>query len=232
MLAALLSDSGVIGREAVLSFTSEEAYRRFIASLRGRNLRLLGSSDQLRAVRLGFDRYEDFANALATLDPSETASDMNYIVSLPLPPEHRNSPGAGSGAVPFGRGALESLGISGDNSSFGQGVVVAVLDSGVQDHVAFAGKVIREFDYVVDSNGNPIPTNADNGHGTAVASIIGGSDSRLPGVAPAAELLSYRILDNEGYTNSFTWQRRSLVRRMQELISLTSALVPLATAAW
>lgn len=204
MLAALIADSSVIGREAVLTFSSEEAYRRFIASLRGRNLRLLGSSDQLRAVRLGFDRYEDFANALATLDPSETASDMNYIVSLPLPPEHRDSPGAGSGAVPFGRGALESLGISGDNSSFGQGIVVAVLDSGVQDHVAFAGKVIREFDYVVDSNGNPIPTNADNGHGTAVASIIGGSDSRLPGVAPAAELLSYRILDNEGYTNSFT----------------------------
>ena len=155
-------------------------------------------------MRLGFDSYEDFANALATLDPAETASEMNYLVSLPLPPEHRNSPGAGSGAVPFGRNALESLGISGDNSGFGRGVRVAVLDSGIQDHVAFSGKVIRELDYVRDSNGNPVPTNIENGHGTAVASIIAGSDPRLPGVAPSAELLSYRILDNEGYTNSFT----------------------------
>jgi hypothetical protein len=204
MLAALIADSSVIGKEAVLTFNSDEAYRRFIASLGDRNLRLLGSSDQLRSVRLGFDRYEDFANELATLDPSETSSDVNYIVSVPLPTEHRDSPGAGSGAVPFGRSALESLGISGDNSSFGQGIVVAVLDSGVQDHVAFAGKVIREFDYVLDANGNPVPIDIDNGHGTAVASIIAGSDSRLPGVAPAAELLSYRILDNDGYTNSFT----------------------------
>jgi len=204
MLAALLSDPAAIGKEAVLTFNSEEAYRRFLDSLSGRNLRLLGSSDQLRSVRLGFDRYEDFANELATLDPSETASDINYIVSLPLPPEHRNSPGAGSDAVPFGRNALLSLGINGDNASFGQGVVVAVLDSGIQDHVAFSGKAIREFDYVRDGNGNLIPIDIENGHGTAVASIIAGSDSRLPGVAPAAELISYRILDNEGYANSFT----------------------------
>ncbi len=204
MLKALFFDPSVIRKEAVLTFNSDEAYQLFLNSLGARNLRLLGSSGPLRSVRLGFDSYEDFANALAALDPAETASEMNYLVSLPLPPEHRNSPGAGSGAVPFGRNALESLGISGDNSAFGRGVRVAVLDSGIQDHVAFNCKVIRELDYVRDSNGNPVPTNIENGHGTAVASIIAGSDPRLPGVAPSAELLSYRILDNEGYTNSFT----------------------------
>ncbi|MCH2062020.1 MAG: S8 family serine peptidase [Verrucomicrobiales bacterium] len=204
MLEALLSDPSAIRKEAVLTFNSDEAYQRFLNSLGGRNLRLLGSSDSLRSVRLGFDRYEDFANALATLDPNETSSEMNYLVSLPLPPEHRNSPGAGSGAIPFGRNALESLGISGDHSAFGRGVLVAVLDSGIQDHVAFSGKVIRELDYVRDGNGKPVPIDIDNGHGTAVASIIAGSDPLLPGVAPSAGLLSYRILDNEGYTNSFT----------------------------
>jgi hypothetical protein len=204
MLEALLSDPSAIRKEAVLTFNSDEAYQRFLNSLGGRNLRLLGSSDSLRSVRLGFDRYEDFANALATLDPDETASEMNYLVSLPLPPEHRNSPGAGTDAIPFGRNALESLGISGDNSAFGRGVLVAVLDSGIQDHVAFSGKVIRELDYVRDGNGKPVPIDIDNGHGTAVASIIAGSDPLLPGVAPSAGLLSYRILDNEGYTNSFT----------------------------
>ncbi|MED5585085.1 MAG: S8 family serine peptidase [Verrucomicrobiota bacterium] len=204
MLEALLSDPSAIRKEAVLTFNSDEAYQRFLNSLGGRNLRLLGSSDSLRSVRLGFDKYEDFANALATLDPNETSSEMNYLVSLPLPPEHRNSPGAGSGAIPFGRNALESLGISGDHSAFGRGVLVAVLDSGIQDHVAFSGKVIRELDYVRDGNGKPVPIDIDNGHGTAVASIIAGSDPLLPGVAPSAGLLSYRILDNEGYTNSFT----------------------------
>ena len=203
LLEARAADEGAIGDELLLSFNSEDAYRRFLASMGERKLRLLGHSDGLRTVRVGFDSAFDLASELATLDPSETEAGANYLVSIPLPPSDVESPGAGAGAVPFGRRALESLGIFGDNSSFGSGVTVAVLDSGIQDHSVFAGKTIREFDLVLDSAGNSVAIDPDNGHGTAVASIIAGSDPRLPGVAPAAELLSYRILDNGGVTNSF-----------------------------
>ena len=37
-----------------------------------------------------------------------------------------------------------------------------------------------------------------------MASIIAGVDTRNPGIAPASEILSYRVLDNDGYTDSYT----------------------------
>jgi len=204
MLKAMAENPTAIRDEALLTFSSEEAYRKFLASVGSRRIRLLASSDPLRSVRVGFERYEDLAHELGGMDPSETTAGVNYLVTIPAPPATGDAPGAGAGAVPFGRDALAWLGIDGDNSAFGSGVRVAVLDSGVQAHAAFGDRQISEVNYVVDAGGQVVPIDSDNGHGTAVASIIGGSDPRLPGVAPAADLLSYRILDNSGVTDSFT----------------------------
>lgn len=180
-----------IKNERIARFKNDDDYQKFLASLKDRGLHLLGKSDRLRAVRFGYGVASDFSD----IDGAELSH--NYVVSVPAPPPAQ----AQAGAAGFGNEALAWLGIHGDNSTWGKGVTVAILDSGVNDHIALNG-------------GNGHVTNvaltelADGseqlGHGTAVASIISGDHRLTPGVSPAADILSIRITDAEGSSDSFT----------------------------
>lgn len=176
--------------ERIATFDSDEAYQKFLASLKNRGLRLLSKSDRMRAIRFGFSYGYD----LSELDDLNLA--YNYIVSIPPPPDASAQPGAAS----FGGNALAWLGVTGDNSAWGRGITVAVLDSGVTDHIAFNqqnGKVTQIALTEIDAD-------AQLSHGTAVTSIITGDHPLTPGVAPAADILSIRITDSSGSSDSFT----------------------------
>jgi type VII secretion-associated serine protease mycosin len=77
--------------------------------------------------------------------------------------------------------------------STGDGVVVAVLDSGVDaGHPDLAGRVAPGHDYVdgsTDGRVDPV------GHGTTVASQIAGGGDPAIGLAPDATILPVRVLD-------------------------------------
>jgi subtilisin family serine protease len=83
--------------------------------------------------------------------------------------------------------------------SDGSGVRVAIVDSGVErGHPAIGGRLVESIRVELDGTGTPVvredPEAADVvGHGTACAGII-------HGLAPAADLLSVRVLgpDNRG----------------------------------
>lgn len=100
--------------------------------------------------------------------------------------------------------------------STGEGVVVAVVDSGVDaDHPDLAGAVLPGRSYVdldhgdeprlleLGSEQDPVYVRAFGqadpvGHGTAVAGLIAArADSARPGVAPDAQILPVRVLDDE-----------------------------------
>jgi subtilisin family serine protease len=80
----------------------------------------------------------------------------------------------------------------------GKGVKVAVLDTGVDaGHPDLAGRITDSESFVPDQE-----VRDGHGHGTHVASTIAGSgaaaDGRLKGVAPGADLLVGKVLDNAG----------------------------------
>lgn len=96
--------------------------------------------------------------------------------------------------LPFGR--LDRQAVFGDAD--GAGVVVAIVDSGVEaDHPAVQGRVTRFLRVDVDGEDARVVDDPDGrdlvGHGTACAGVIAE-------IAPAAELVSIRVLgaDNRG----------------------------------
>lgn len=72
----------------------------------------------------------------------------------------------------------------------GQGVVVAVADSGISSHAALNGKNIKGQDFTLSASIADLKN-----HGTGVMGIIGARDSKFSGIAPNAQLFAYKIDD-------------------------------------
>lgn len=177
---------GAIRGERVLYFADAESYAAYLRALQRAGLSPLRSIDQLLSVRVSMD-------VLKALDPGEynAQTDYNYRVTQPLPPVVID-PELLSKLQPYADSAYHIAGgyFEGD----GAGVLVAVLDSGYVMHPALEGSVQIEDDLT----GEGMSTKGA-GHGTSVASIVGGRD----GLVPSVDLMLLRVLDAEGQGNSF-----------------------------
>ncbi|KAL2278656.1 hypothetical protein FJTKL_14363 [Diaporthe vaccinii] len=104
-----------------------------------------------------------------------------------------------------------------EDGVLGAGAVVAIVDSGVEyTHPALGGgigpgfKVLGGYDLVGDGNWPDSPPNPDTdpldhfGHGTHVAGIVAGKSDQFVGVAPEANLLSFKVFATDGYSNEET----------------------------
>jgi subtilisin family serine protease len=98
----------------------------------------------------------------------------------------------------FGRGAASWIGLPEDRHTLGQGVLVAVLDTAIEPVWWLGREQIERVDLVGDG--------AANGHGAAVASIVGGRGEWL-GMAPGAELLAVAVMDADGRGDTFSVAR-------------------------
>ena len=178
--------------EVILRFPSAESYAAFLFALGDSNIQLIDQLDRLRAVRIGYGKWAD----LTALLEGENLVAYDAMPSCPAPSPSGVS--NQSGLVEFGESLLPWLGISGDNSRWGAGVTIAVLDTGIIAHPALPG-----FFQSIAVTPFPADITKTNGHGTAVASLIAGNDPLVPGVAPAARLISVRVGDDSGRADAF-----------------------------
>lgn len=183
-------EAGAIAGRRTITFSSREAMEKFLDKIKGGAFSVLGRIDKLNTLSLGF---LDPAALAALLDGSEEVG-MVFPVYVPDLPDGSVQPGA----LGVGGYLNQLLGINGDNSTWGKGVTIAVLDTGVNPSMLFNGKVSQ-----ISLIGLPSDMSQLNGHGTALISLAAGDGSSIPGIAPDANYLSIRLADDSGSSNSF-----------------------------
>jgi subtilisin family serine protease len=92
---------------------------------------------------------------------------------------------------------LINLNQANQNDLNGQGVKVAILDTGInEEHEFVKGKIIGGMHFITNSRED------GNGHGTHIAGIIAGENNEIKGVAPRASLLNVKVLNSRGSGDS------------------------------
>jgi thermitase len=196
-LRSRLERNHAIPHEAVIRFPSAAALNDFLRRARGWKIAVMGRLDAVSAVRVGFKDLDSLRDVIGTGVAMVENLDANYEVRVPDFLQEEDRPG-GVGSASFGGlGFLEAIGAGGDRSTWGVGVTVAVVDSGVDNHPTFGENQVTHYDLVND--GQPF-----NSHGTAMASLIAGQDPQAPGVAPGSHILDVRVADSTGTSDSFT----------------------------
>jgi serine protease AprX len=121
---------------------------------------------------------------------------LNTVTGILLPNGADTSGAAVAPAV-----LRSTLGVSSTSWS-GRGVGVAVIDSGLEMSYEFQGRVRAFYDF---TNGRAVSATPydDYGHGTHIASTIGGSgqlssDRQYRGLAPNVNFIVFKVLDKNG----------------------------------
>ena len=182
----------------LLRFANAASMQSFLDQAAKAGARVLGIIPGLNAVRIGFDNAAQ-GDELLALAPDSAAIGFNYVATVPSPPDPAKAEFGGP-YQGFGNRAPGWLGVPANHETWGEGVKVALLDTGVAAAPGLSQKSISTMDLISQSGGAA----GDMRHGTAMASIIAGDSPDAPGIAPSAQLLSIRVLDGNETGDSFT----------------------------
>ena len=84
----------------------------------------------------------------------------------------------------------------------GNGVTVAVIDSGIQNGADFTGRIAGAYDFTAGKGAILVTPSDEYGHGTHVSGLIGStgaaSSGKYAGMAPGVKFLSLKVLDRKG----------------------------------
>jgi len=179
---------GAVKGEVILQFDDAASMQEAVRRLTAEGVALRGSIRSLNMLRVAVPNGEPPSALGKFLDGIKARTSFNRPVDVPQPidlPENAR-------LRPFGEDWLQAIGVTEDNSDWGAGVRVAVIDSGVTRHPALDGARINRIAMVDGA--------VQSGHGNAVTSVIvgNGEPGHPRGLAPAAEVLAYQALAGEG----------------------------------
>ncbi|PHB12093.1 serine protease [Bacillus wiedmannii] len=109
-----------------------------------------------------------------------------------------------------------------ENGNYGQGVTIAVVDTGCDvNHPDLRDRIIDGRNFTDDDNGAVDNYKDYNGHGTHVAGTIAASknDSGVVGVAPKANLLILKVLNRHG-SGKPEWIVRAIEYAIQQNVHI------------
>lgn len=208
VIIMLNTDAFIFGSDSSARSTSFDAAKQEVSSLL--------EADELRSIGLGNDcvrgtikrdlRIIDAISADIPLSLMDKLNNSKAVKAI-YPDRKVVAHALLANSVPLIH-ALDvwQLQDSRGNNVTGKGVLVAVLDTGIDyNHPDLGGgfgpeyKVVGGYDFVNEDT-DPMD---DNGHGTYVAGIVAANGS-LKGVAPDANLLAYKVLgkDGQAYTDT------------------------------
>jgi thermitase len=203
---------GFIPRQVIIKLGTSDATVGDVNTTYGSTTleRFPGSSD-VYLLQLGAGSGVIETVEKMTADGRLLYAEPNFVAQTPEGDARHRAWGVSDVAPSSQDYAASALNLSiAQNISRGEGVTVAVLDTGAQlDHLALADNFedVKRYDFVGDDH-NPsdrrvgADTDGDGleddlwGHGTHVAGIV-------DFVAPAAKIMPIRVLDTEGYGNAF-----------------------------
>lgn len=204
--------------EALLTFSDPTDLADFVGNSVALGLVLTGPFEGADTIRVSFNSLGQLRDALASHRGKAPTVSANFRVGVPglsAPP-----PAGGAGTAPFEASLLPSLGIDAgsDRRSWGDGVTVAVIDSGISPHPAFREGQVTHLDLTTERG-------AFHAHGTAIASLIAGTYPGADGVAPGAELLDLRVAGRDGLSDSFLLAEgiRTAIGHGAEVINISMA---------
>jgi thermitase len=196
-LREALVGPGAVPGEALLTFRSAEDLRAFLARVGDYGMEVLHHDERLRAARVGWEDLDRLADAINANPNALENVAANLIARIPGLPEAPRLDEANQGGQAAFQGAdvFSEIGAEGDRGRWGDGVKVAVLDSGIGDHETVQGAVLDRARIVEEEA-------APHGHGTSMASLIGGRVEPAAGVAQGARLLDIQVADERGISNT------------------------------
>lgn len=173
------------GREVVVTGSSADAAARAVTEAGGKVLVFLPITD-----------------GVAAWLPAGAHLDSQWVVA-----EQRTAKVAGSSAAPDATATStirQTLGLPAKGNE-GDGVTVAVVDTGIANVPDLAGRITDRVDLTGTGGGDGF------GHGTFMAGLIAGSGAAsggaYRGVAPAADLIDVKVADASGNTDLVTMLR-------------------------